>query len=192
MCLPGKAVSQRPSPLWTEGRGPAAEPGRQMPPDHPWRASRLRSSPSVGEPGAERAEADVLALLDEAEAALRAGDWPRYAAVWAHERWIELLHPAEGEWLTGWDRIGPGYRSLLTSGMRLHIERRQLSVRVAPAGEMAWAVAETVVHGADHEVPATLWITYVLERRGGRWQLVHGHVSAPAPAARDDLWRRGA
>ena len=140
-------------------------------------------SPSADGPDATRADAAVRALLDEAEAALRAGDWRRYAAVWAHERWIELLHPAEGEWLTGWELIGPGYRALLASGARLEIERRRLRVRVAPTGGMAWAVTETVLRVPDHEAPATvLWITYVLELLGDGWRLVHGHVSVPAHA----------
>ena len=80
--------------------------------------------------------------------------------------------------------MGPGYQALLTSGTRLEIERRRLRIRVAPAGRMAWAVAETVVRLPGGAAPAAvLWITYVLEQLGGRWCLVHGHASVPTPAA---------
>lgn len=132
-------------------------------------------------------EAAVRAVLDEAEAALRAADWPRYSSVWAHEPWIELLHPAEGEWLTGWDAVGPGYEALIATGARLEIERRRLHIRVAPAGRMAWAVAETVLRLASDAAPATvLWTTYVLEELGGSWRLVHGHVSVSSQVASPD------
>jgi ketosteroid isomerase-like protein len=130
--------------------------------------------------GAAEPEREIRALLDDAEAALRAGDWPRYAAAWAHEPWIELLHPAEGEWLTGWDVIGAGYRALLASGARPEAERHRLQVRVAPSGEMAWAVAETVVSLPGATGATMLWITYVLERGEAGWRLVHGHASVPA------------
>jgi hypothetical protein len=48
-----------------------------------------------------RVEQEIQDLLNEAAAALGSGDWPRYAAVWAHTPTIQLLHPTQGEWLTG-------------------------------------------------------------------------------------------
>ena len=134
---------------------------------------------------APSADGAIRALLEEAAAALRTGDWSRYQAVWAHESWIELIHPAEGEWLRGWEAIGKGYRELLESGARPDPQRRLLRVRAAPSGEMAWATAEALVRRPGLEpAEVTLWQTFVFERAGGSWRLVHGHASVPAsPAA---------
>ena len=130
------------------------------------------------------ADVAIRALLEEAAAALRTGDWSRYQAVWAHELWIELIHPAEGEWLHGWEAIGKGYRELLESGVWPDPQRRALHVHVAPSGEMAWATAETVVRRPGLEpVEVTLWQTFVFERLGGSWRLVHAHASVPALSA---------
>ena len=84
------------------------------------------------------ADAAIRALLEEAAAALRTGDWSRYQAVWAHEPWIELIHPAEGEWLRGWEAVGKGYRELLEAGARPDLQRLALHVRVAPCG--SWRI----------------------------------------------------
>ena len=54
-------------------------------------------------------EHEVRDLLDAAAAALKSGDWPRYAEVWAHEPYVEVIHPGEHEWLTGWDAVGSAY-----------------------------------------------------------------------------------
>ena len=79
------------------------------------------------------ADAAIRALLKEAAAALRTGDWSRYQAVWAHEPWIELIHPAEGEWLRGWEAIGNGYRELLESGARPDPQRRLIGEPPTPS-----------------------------------------------------------
>ena len=126
---------------------------------------------------ADRAEADIRALLDEASAALHNGDWPRYERLWAHERWISVIHPAENEWLTGWDAIGPAYHALLSGDVRPNPERRNLRIRVAPSSDMGWATVEAMV--VRDGGPVRLWQTFVFERGQDGWRIVHGHVSVP-------------
>ena len=126
-------------------------------------------------------EAEVLGTLDAAARALRAGNFAAYADCWAHEPDVSVLHPAEGEWLMGWDEVGPAYAALLAGATRPSPERRVRSVRVSPGGEMAWVTAETTVRPAGARL--TLWQTFVLERLGGRWCIVHAHASVPAGGA---------
>ena len=122
--------------------------------------------------------AELLRTLDAAADALRTGDFTAYGAVWAHEPWISVVHPAEREWLTGWEAVGPAYAALLAGGARARPERRIRSLRVSPAGEMAWVTAETIVRTAG--APMVLWQTFVFEHVRDAWRIVHAHASVPA------------
>jgi uncharacterized protein (TIGR02246 family) len=135
------------------------------------------TAPTSGSGSGDQAE--IRALWDRASRALCTGDWESYEALWAPTEYIELIHPHEGDWRVGWDAIGPAYRSLLTSGFRCESETRLMRIRVAPAGDMAWATATVVIRATDPPMEHTLWQTLVFEKMQGRWRLVHGHASVP-------------
>src|SRR5712691_4897945 len=94
----------------------------------------------------------VRAVWDEAVAALVAQDWDRYSQVWAHDPGVQVIHPAQRDWATGWQQLEARYRSVISSNVRLEAETRRFEVRVAPSKDVAWATVEAVVaaNGIEH------------------------------------------
>ena len=54
---------------------------------------------------------------------------------------------------------------------------------VSAAGSVAWVGADVTLalKGGRQELTQVGRLTWVLENRGGKWLIVHGHVSFPAP-----------
>lgn len=118
-------------------------------------------------------------MWDRASRALCTGDWEGCQELWARTEYIEVIHPQEADWRTGWDAIEPAYRSLLASGFRCESETRSMRIHLSRAKKMAWATAEVVIRAADPPTERTLWQTLVFEKIRGRWRLVHAHASVP-------------
>lgn len=132
-------------------------------------------------PSPEDERAAIRAAWDRGVQALESGDWETYRDFWAHVGYAQVIHPDQGEWLVGWDSIGPSYREFLADEQRLEARTRNMRIRVAPSGDMAWATLEADLDFASEEDTATitLWETVVFEKVASEWKLVHGHVSQP-------------
>lgn len=122
----------------------------------------------------------VRAAYERGVAALVAKNWDQYSKFWAHEPHILILHPAAGEWLRGWSLLEPKYRGLVASDLKISTATRRFDVRVAPAGNVAWAAIEVdiIINGN----PIKAWQLGVFEKIQGEWRLVAG-MDAPAKSS---------
>lgn len=135
-----------------------------------------------GDMDVEQEREAIRTLWRQGNTALEADDWDAYGDLWAHTEYAQVIHSDEPEWLTGWDELAPNYRQLLAEGPAVRARTRDMRIRVAPRGEMAWAILKADLSlgespGGDE---VTVWETVVFEKLDGEWKLVHGHVSRPA------------
>lgn len=108
------------------------------------------------------------------------GDWENYAECWDHSSKIQIMHTDQGEWLTGWEKIGKKYETMLNSGMRCSIPKNELTLNISSSGEMAWGTVDIVIQFNDSsQTQVHLWETGVFEKINGKWKIVHGMVSMP-------------
>lgn len=108
------------------------------------------------------------------------GDWESYSQCWSHSSNIQLLHPDQGEWLTGWNEIGNKYKIMLTTGTTCRISRNDLKLHLSPTAGMAWGTVDIQLHFSDSaETSLHLWETVIFEQIDGQWKIVHGMAAIP-------------
>ncbi len=113
----------------------------------------------------------IDAHWQELNAALESHDWPRYQSLWAHVPYVEIIHPAEPDWRTGWRQFEARYRPLLESNIDFgSAETRRMHTHIGPSGDVAWATIE--VTAKVGEVEETSWLVVVYQKIDGRWRVV--------------------
>ena len=120
----------------------------------------------------------VRALWEETNAALAAKDWERYQALWVHEPSLQVIHPAQGDWINGWQDFRARYQSLFASSNEFSVETSRFNVNVSPSADMAWATIEATL--TVNGVPSTHWYVMVTEKVDGRWRIAVA-LDAPPP-----------
>ncbi len=149
-----------------------------------------RAAPQLSNP--EQAVREANRQFYQAFAAL---DLERMGQIWAHEDWVECVHPG-WDLLLGWEEVREGWARIFASTQRIQVEISSVWVRVE--GDVAWvacteSVTSTFERGFDQAlVQATnIFVRRVVDpapsRRAAapathRWQLV-AHHGSPLPAA---------
>lgn len=119
----------------------------------------------------ETDEAAIRAVWQRAIEALAACDWDSYSSLWAHEPYVQAIHPATRSWWTGWEEVGTRYRRIIERGVPIQGTTDRMDVRVAPSGDVAWAAMESEVRtGAKGHRLA--WQLVIFERVAGEWRIV--------------------
>ena len=107
-------------------------------------------------------------------------DWPAYAALWAKDPGISIVHPGAREWVDGWEAVGKKYRAVI-SDTSIHITATTFrqDIHVSPSGDVAWVTQQDTLSFAQNGQSQALlqWSTAILEKREGAWKLVHAHAS---------------
>ena len=129
-------------------------------------------------------EADaVRALWDQTNAALAAKDWELYQTLWLQEQTLQVIHPAQGDWISGWQDFSARYQGVFASPNAFSVETSRFNVDVAPSADMAWATIEATL--SVNGVPSTHWYVMVAEKVEGRWRIAVA-VDSPPPSSPGD------
>ena len=145
--------------------------------------------PTRAVPQLETTEQAVLDANRRFYQAFAALEVPQMDAVWAHEDWVECVHPG-WDLLLGWEEVRESWVRIFASTQRMKVEISSVWVRVE--GDVAWVactehVTSTFESGFDH---ALVQATNIFVRRevhagghsaGTRWQMVAHHAS-PLPS----------
>lgn len=123
---------------------------------------------------------EVVAAVVEA---YRAGDYEAMGAYYAPE--VTMVPGDYGPPVLGWTNVVARYRAA-QAGLS-SVEMIRDNTRIQVRGKLAWAVYQwrfAAMLGSD-PISALGHTTLVLEKRKGRWVIVHNHTSAllPLPAA---------
>lgn len=122
----------------------------------------------------------VRQAMERGTRALERHDWSAYAAFWANDPEISVIHPASREWVDGWDAIASKYRALIAdTSVQIRATSLRQDIHLAPSGDMAWVAQQDSLYFTSRgETDAVLqWSTAVFERREGHWKAVHGHAA---------------
>ncbi len=124
--------------------------------------------------------ADVSAANLAFYAALESLDPDRMAAVWLRESYITCTNRGRRR-LMGWGPVMKNWEDIFASTFGLKVAITDEVVHVH--GDLAWVTCtETVENrGYDGIAEDIVEATNVLERRGGKWFLVHHHSSPRTP-----------
>lgn len=125
----------------------------------------------------EKEEREIRILWDKACLSLCSSNWKNYSEIWDKNPKIQLLHPDKGEWLTGWEQVGPHYKSFFDAGMQCEILKNELELNLSPSGEMAWGTVDISLQYRESDIPVRLWEIVVFEKKEGAWKLVMGMAS---------------
>ena len=122
----------------------------------------------------------VAEVLSRSARSLEQHDWSTYSTVWANDSDISVMHPGSREWVSGWKAVAQKYRALV-SDTSFHFRAVPVrhDIHVSPSGDMAWVTQEDSLYFLTRGKTSALvqWSTAVLEKRGGRWKLIHAHAS---------------
>lgn len=124
-------------------------------------------------------EEAVRASWQELRDTFTSKDWQRYAELWVHEPYLQVVHPGNRDWITGWDAFERRLTALASSEVRWDFETTRLEVHVSPDGKTAWAIGEVVLR-MDGQ-PRTSWQMAVFQKIGGDWR-VAAAFATPLPA----------
>ncbi len=147
----------------------------------------------------ENPEQDVREANRRFYQAFAALDLERMDEVWAHEDWVECVHPG-WDLLLGWDEVRESWARIFTSTRRVKVDLSSVWVHVE--GKVGWVactehVTSTFEHGFDEALvqAMNLFVLRPVEatdkeapvegkrKPPGRWQMVAHHAS-PLPTTR--------
>jgi uncharacterized protein (TIGR02246 family) len=123
----------------------------------------------------------VTGVLENYIASVEKEDMELYAAVVAHD--AEMVNfGSGGPPIVGWDALRKVIEDQNAALSETKIGARDVSVKISPTGEWAWATSlwdfKTVAGGKPLTLPVRC--SWILEKRGGRWVIAHFHKSVAA------------
>lgn len=122
-------------------------------------------------------EAAVKAVLDKLAEVYVKRDVELLRAVFAPDPDVVMYSPGTRERFVGLPEIQAKATSDWSKSEAASLAYRQTSV--SAASSVAWAAtdADFIVKAGGQETTLPVHITFVLEKRGGEWLIVHAHYS---------------
>lgn len=126
----------------------------------------------------ENEEAAVRDAWEELNDAFMSADWDRYSQLWVQSSQLQVVHPAQRDWISGWAEFEPRYRELVASGDQWTFETNRLEVSVDSTGDTAWGVGEVVL--TMNGQSQTAWQMVVFRKENERWKIAAAFSSSLA------------
>ena len=116
-------------------------------------------------------------------AAFEAMDIEALAEVWAHEDWVQCVHPG-WELLLGWEEVRESYVRIFSNTRRMKMALGAVWIR--SEGDVGWVACTEQVTSAFAEGfdDALVQATNIFIKRDGEWKLV-AHHGSPLPPTRE-------
>jgi ketosteroid isomerase-like protein len=116
-------------------------------------------------------------------AAFEAMDIAALEEVWAHEDWVQCVHPG-WELLLGWEEVRESYVRIFSNTRRMKMALGAVWIR--SEGDIGWvACTEQVTSAfADGFDDSLVQATNIFMKRDGEWKLV-AHHGSPLPPTRE-------
>jgi uncharacterized protein (TIGR02246 family) len=126
--------------------------------------------------------AAVRAVLDTVVKAWETGDAALFASAMAHDGDMVAFGTDAAERFVGWDvlKASADKQFATYTGTKVAVKHRD--IKVGAGGNAAWAAEVLDLSTRSGSEPVTvpgMRVTTVLEKRGGRWLIVHFHYSVP-------------
>jgi hypothetical protein len=111
-------------------------------------------------------------------------DWERYQSYFVQDTTLNVVHPGEMDWATGWHAVKRRYKPLFGPEVNLQadIKTNTFITYIAPGGEFAWALIDVKVIRQENTWHS--WQVYVFRKIDGKWKLNMG-FDADLPSSND-------
>jgi len=122
---------------------------------------------------AEAEKRAIEQLWQELNTALDSRDWPRYRDLWANVPYLEVIHPDEADWRTGWEQFEERYQPLLESDVASPTPTYKvprMNVHIGPSGDVAWATIEMIEK--FRKAQEAYWLVMVCQKFDEDWRIV--------------------
>ena len=141
------------------------------------KAEEVAEEPAVD---VEAEKANVIAVLNRAVLAVNAIDAESYLENYCKDNDIVLF--GDTSRIVGFD----AWRETIQKGFEQYdsaeVSLRDVVIKISPSGDVSWLTCyldlKSVVQGEKRNEKGTS-ATYVLEKRNGKWLIVHAHWSTP-------------
>jgi uncharacterized protein (TIGR02246 family) len=129
----------------------------------------------------EAETAAVKAVLDDYVASIEDEDMELYAKNMAHDPDM-VNYGGFGGPIIGWDALKQVIENQNASLSETEIEVSNMAIHVSETGKLAWATCLWSLKAMMGENPIELPVrcTWILEKRDGKWVIVHFHKSMAA------------
>ena len=124
-------------------------------------------------------EAAVRATFEETIDAFSSKDWDRYSKLWIHEPYLQVVHPPQRDWITGWNNFETSYKKLIASDVQFTFKVNRMDIKVSPTGDTAWTTVEAVLNANGQSVIS--WQMAVLQKIDGKWRYAALFASSLPP-----------
>ena len=120
----------------------------------------------------------VTGVLENYITSIEKEDMELYGKVMAHDDGM-VNYGTDGAPIVGWGSLKKLIEDQNAALSQTKITAAEVSVRISPSGNWAWATSlwdfRAVVGGKSLALPVRC--TWILEKRDGRWLIVHFHKS---------------
>jgi hypothetical protein len=110
--------------------------------------------------------------------------WERYQSYFVQDTTLNVVHPGEMDWATGWHAVKRRYKPLFGPEVNLQaeLETDKFNVYIAPGGEFAWALIDVKVIMEENTWHS--WQVFVCQKIDGRWR-INMAFDADLPSSND-------
>ena len=139
----------------------------------------ILTCPAIAMPSTVAAKRSIRSVLDNYVRAVETGDLGLYGRVVDHNASMVNFGTDASERIVGWNALKKAMQSQFSMLKGTRIAVSDATVTVAPEGRSAWATSmwafKATMGTQALELPVRC--SWVLEKRDGRWLIVHFHKS---------------
>jgi ketosteroid isomerase-like protein len=127
---------------------------------------------------AEKAETEVKSVLDQYITSVEQEDMGLYAKIVAHDSTM-MNFGSDGGPIVGWEALRQVMENQNASLDSIRVEQSDVAIHILPGGTSAWATSLWRFRAKAGQTLLDLPVrcTWILEKRGGKWLIIHFHKS---------------
>jgi ketosteroid isomerase-like protein len=127
----------------------------------------------------EAEKAAVRSVLDSYVTSIENADMELYGKVVAHDPDMVNIGAFAGMRIVGWDALEEVMQAQNAALAGTKITASDVTIKVSPEGQFAWATSlwDLRARMGEQAIELPVRCTWILERRGPGWVIVHFHKS---------------
>jgi len=127
-------------------------------------------------------KANVQAVLDNYAKAWETSDFELFSNVFSHDSDLVIFSAVPSKSLAGWDAFQEDVQKTFAESEGIEIAFRDVAINIHGSGNLAWVTSREDWKLMYQDQPVSdegARMTWILEKRDGRWVVVHAHWSLP-------------
>lgn len=125
----------------------------------------------------------VKSILREYTKACESRDLGAVSSLFSHDPDIVVINAGSPLRVVGWQRVAEVYKAMFSASGEVKMRHENIAIRMLASGKAACLVCDQDISGTYQGKGFALKgvrVTWVLEKQGNRWRIVHAHWSSPS------------